>query len=389
MRIVLLVSALSMVWSQASALSERIDIGILQPVKPKSVQIIVTEGQYEILADGKVVRNLAPGDRATFQLQGSLVKVSNAAGQLALSARISLRSTASDSFFRLYVLSPNRVERVYDDDLLIHASSGVLKLINRVDLEKYVAGVVEAETGKQKPLEFYKVQAIVSRTYALNNKRRYLKEGFNLNDQVSCQVYHGKCRWEPEILSAVLITTGKVLVDSDMKLITAAFHSNSGGETVASNAVWTGNLAYLSPKLDEYSSFGDHANWSAKLHKQAWLDYLQKKYSLNTADKLVAGMALHYEQPNRQIYFLDPAWKIPLKDIRKDWNFNSTFFNIYPLGSDSLKVEGRGFGHGTGLSQEGAMRMADIGFPYYDIVHFYYKDVHIIDLDAVDFYRGE
>ncbi|MFN2429187.1 MAG: hypothetical protein ABR574_04145, partial [Cryomorphaceae bacterium] len=80
---------------------------------------------------------------------------------------------------------------------------------------------------------------------------------------------------------------------------------------------------------------------------------------------------------------------IPLKDIRKDWKLNSTYFSIAPLGRDSLHFTGRGFGHGTGLSQEGAMRMAELGFSYTDILHFYYNDVHVIDLKAINFFRAE
>jgi stage II sporulation protein D len=97
-------------------------------------------------------------------------------------------------------------------------------------------------------------------------------------------------------------------------------------------------------------------------------------------------MATNYEQEYRQIFFIDPIFNIPLKDIRKDWGLNSTFFDITEAG-DSLRIMGRGFGHGTGLSQEGAMRMADLGFEYSDILHFYYNDVHIIDLKVLGFFK--
>ena len=52
-------------------------------------------------------------------------------------------------------------------------------------------------------------------------------------------------------------------------------------------------------------------------------------------------------------------------------------------------IEGKGFGHGAGLSQEGAIYMGELGFTYEDILHFYYNDVHIIDLQALDFFRVE
>ncbi len=49
--------------------------------------------------------------------------------------------------------------------------------------------------------------------------------------------------------------------------------------------------------------------------------------------------------------------------------------------------EGKGFGHGVGLSQEGAMRMAELGVPYDEIIHYYYQGVHLVKIDALDFFR--
>lgn len=368
---------------------DHVSIRILEPQRPRVVQIIAEAGSYTLKVDGVTKLNLATGDRVMFSFSETMVKVSQSGNLIGRFKSVDLMANDSDGVFRLFVLSPDRTERVYDDNLNVSPNSHALKLINKVALEKYVAGVVEAETGKEKELEFYKVQAIISRTYALNNLRKNWRDGYNLNDQVDCQVYHGKCRWVPDILAAVSETYGMVLVDSNMKLITAAFHSNSGGETVSSESVWSGALPYLIPRKDEFSINGDHSTWSKTIAVSDWLHYLKKNYNLKVEDKLIRAMSENYEQENRQIFFLDPIFNIPLKDIRKDWNFNSTYFNIDPQGNDSLVFEGRGFGHGAGLSQEGAMRMADLGFSYSDILHFYYNDVHIIDLKALDFFRTD
>ncbi len=389
MRFLAFISVFLFSFQFANAQIELIRIGILAPQKPKSIQIIPEFGTYELRVDGKLKHSLKATDRMTFELRGALVQVSIPGRVVGQFKNPILASTNEDAYLRLYVLNPKKTERVYDDAIEVSAGKGQLKLVNKVALEKYVAGVVEAETGKQKLLEFYKVQAVISRTYALSNMRRFWREGYNLNDQVDCQVYHGKCRWEPDILSAVLITEGKVLVDSEMRLITAAFHSNSGGETVSSESVWSGSLPYLSPRLDEYSLEGSHANWEVTVAREAWLKYLKDRYGLLVEDRLIAAMAENYVQDNRQTFFLDPDFNIPLKEIRRDWKLKSTYFNILPSEGDSLKFDGRGFGHGTGLSQEGAMRMADLGFEYTDILHFYYNDVHVVDLHALDFFKME
>ena len=367
---------------------KELSIGILAVAKPKSVQVIPEFGTYDLMCDGVKKAVLKATERVTFETRGKLVLVSVPGKVIGQFKEVRMLGTGGTAVLRLYVLNPSRHERVYDDHLYVTANGTGLKLINRVSIEKYVAGVVEAETGKDKDLEFYKVQAVISRTYALSNRRKYMHEGFNLNDEVDSQVYHGKCRWVPEILVAVEMTAGKVLVDSEMRLITAAFHSNSGGETVSSQAVWTSALPYLTPRRDEFSETGEHYAWSRMVSKAAWLEYLNKNFKYQSGDKLLEMMAINYEQENRQIYFLDPIFNIPLKGIRKDWKFNSTYFDIEDRG-DSLYFNGRGFGHGTGLSQEGAMRMANLGFGYADVLHFYYNDVHIIDLHALEFFKED
>ena len=51
--------------------------------------------------------------------------------------------------------------------------------------------------------------------------------------------------------------------------------------------------------------------------------------------------------------------------------------------------KGRGFGHGVGLSQEGAMNMAERGYSFTEILHYYYDDVHLVDLSVIDFFKEE
>ncbi len=368
---------------------DEVKIGILELQKPTSAQVITEFGNYNVWADGKKIASLAPRERITFIKRGNLIEASLPGKVLGNFKVIELNALDDTGVFRLYLLKPSREERVYDDNLYLTAGQhGDIKFINRVDLEKYIAGVVEAESGKEKGLEYYMVQAIISRTYALNNRRRFIKEGYNLNDRVDCQVYHGKARWEPDILEAVQATKSLVLVDSEMQLITAAFHSNSGGETVASESVWSGPLPYLVSRKDDFSIGGDHYAWQVSVPRDKWLAYLKAKHGYDSENETLRALATSYAQPFREVYFVDEKFNIPLKDLRKDWALNSTFFDIAEAG-DSLHIKGRGFGHGAGLSQEGAMRMADLGFTYAEILHFYYNDVHIIDLRSLDFFLEE
>jgi stage II sporulation protein D len=64
--------------------------------------------------------------------------------------------------------------------------------------------------------------------------------------------------------------------------------------------------------------------------------------------------------------------------IQEDWGFASSYFDMFPDG-DSVLVWGKGHGHGVGLSQEGAMKMARDEFSYQDILQFYFFNVRLMD----------
>lgn len=136
----------------------------------------------------------------------------------------------------------------YRGDMLIQNINGRIQIINVIDVEKYLYGVVGAEIGTSAPHEALKAQAIVSRTYAL-----YYKEHPQLNYDIGIttqwQVYEG---YDMELLSGAQIikavddTKGQVIY-YDGKLIQAFFHSNSGGYTEGSENVWSSAIPYIQP----------------------------------------------------------------------------------------------------------------------------------------------
>jgi stage II sporulation protein D len=74
--------------------------------------------------------------------------------------------------------------------------------------------------------------------------------------------------------------------------------------------------------------------------------------------------------------------------MRDDWSLRSTYFSTQEI-DGKIIVNGRGFGHGVGLCQEGAMKMAQLGYSFLEILRFYYTGVHLIDLEYINFYRSE
>ena len=80
----------------------------------------------------------------------------------------------------------------------------------------------------------------------------------------------------------------------------------------------------------------------------------------------------------RKKYFILDKDSIRMAKIREDWGFKSAYFDMFPDG-DKVLVWGKGYGHGIGMSQYGAMKMARDGFTYQDILQFYFHEVRLMD----------
>jgi len=285
-------------------------------------------------------------------------------------------------------MNPDRKLRNYQNNLSFGVNEENIRIINEVVLDNYIAGVTEAEAGSRSTIEFYKVQAILARTFALAHINKHVTEGFSLCDQVHCQAYFGKPR-DQNVYRAIEVTKGKVVVDENLNLIVAAFHSNSGGQTANSEDVWGSKTTYLRSIPDTFSMKMPNARWERRMLADDWLSYLKLKHNFPTDDNVGKAAALNFTQESRKIYLECNNSKVALKNIRADLQLKSTFFSISRLSGDSIIFKGRGYGHGLGMCQEGAMRMSKMGYSYMDILNFYFKNIQLMDLDKLSFFKDE
>ena len=87
-------------------------------------------------------------------------------------------------------------------------------------------------------------------------------------------------------------------------------------------------------------------------------------------------MAFNFTQNERKTFFIHPSFGIPLRDLRSTFKLRSTFFSCEPVG-DKVLLRGKGFGHGIGLCQEGAMEMVKRGYSYKEILSFYFRGARL------------
>ncbi len=209
-----------------------IDVQIYAGHKIKSVSFIPISGKFVAFFKGNKVADLYKNSEIKVTAVENKIQLEKGKEVLGTYDNIDVNGHGFLNAFKIIPVAQGINERVYDDNIKFSAKNGFLQIINNVELERYVSGVVQSEGGgSTKDIEFFLVQAITCRTYALNNYKKHSPQGFNLCDDIHCQVYLSRCR-NADILMATSRTMGEVVVDKDKKMISAAFHSNSGGPNV-------------------------------------------------------------------------------------------------------------------------------------------------------------
>lgn len=374
--------------SQASD-SKLMDIGLFRDVSITKIQLGQNARGYDIYGDSLEIGHLYSKDQFTVKVVSGKCYIYNGATLIGNYDTIRFVPNHTEAEFSINPIAPNYRSRIYFGELQLAVEAGrKLHIVNRVPMHYYLAGVIESESGSGQSLEYYKVQAIISRTYALKNIHKHAKEGFMLTDLVNCQVYKNKARYNDDIYKAVSATDGMVIVDEELNLITAAFYSNSGGQTANSEDVWNNPLPYLRSIKDPYSEGQNNAKWTKRINRMEWLRYLQNTYQYPVHDSLARRKALNFKQYSRKAFFVDPAYGIPLRDIRRDYKLKSSYFSLSEEGS-SVVFNGKGFGHGVGLSQEGAMKMVREGYSHKQVIHYYFTGTHLISFDLLEFYTKD
>lgn len=140
----------------------------------------------------------------------------------------------------------------YRGEFIIQNKNGTLTVINKVDIEDYIRGVVPSEMPSSWNYEAHKAQAIAARSYALANLGKRASHGYDLKDTPEDQAYGGATAESSRTNKAVLETQGIVLI-YNLKIIPAYYSASAGGQTSSSSDVWTKNLPYLKsvPSFDE------------------------------------------------------------------------------------------------------------------------------------------
>ncbi|MCK4809589.1 MAG: SpoIID/LytB domain-containing protein [Candidatus Omnitrophica bacterium] len=299
-----------------------------------------------------------------------------------------------------------RIDSLYRGNFEIVERDDSIDLINIVDLEEYLYGVIAAEIFPSSPFEALKTQAVAARTIAVKNLGRHSKEGFDFCNTTHCQVYRGLTVETLSIKKAVDATRGEVILYNG-KPVEAFYHANCGGclrgDAFAHRPYLFSNRldceqisSFNSTPWEEESWFKNPDSGLCKFSKRGnfrWQRVYDRDdfktifgFPIEELDKIIVrskGDCAHIKEVQMNC-------KGNKRIIKGDLNIRKYFGN---LKSSAFKLEikynrvnrkpamlfiwGGGFGHGTGLCQEGVIALAGKGYSYKEIIAHYYKDVEV------------
>lgn len=372
-------------------------------VDTASATLSSATGLQIISADGEVVRSASPGEQVVVSADGVgrlRVGGSPVAGG---ATRITIRPTG-----------PGNVTvdgRAYRGEVVVQGNGpGSLTVVNRVDMEAYLLGVVPREIGRVGPERFEaaKAQAVAARTYAVAYLGRREALGFDVFATVQDQVYGGVADEYDLVSRAVRETAGEILA-YEGRPIQAYYHSTCAGHTAAIDEVWDAEpVPYLRAVRDvdprtgrAYDHFSSRFTWT-----QRWpAEELESIFSRTLADSVRPGMDGVGEIRDIQVLERTESGRIARMRIttttgeffvggdRIRWVFltpagailNSSRFDVEIVRDASgeaaeVVATGGGWGHGIGMCQVGAMGRAEAGQDYRTILGAYYPGARLVDL---------
>ena len=365
----------SIVLLNSSLSDAQINVGIFGKSNVKSVLFSPVQGKY-VLVNSKsdTVYRFRSDDAVSITNIDSAVVAKSAYGLNDTLSKCYLLGSGNGASFKMRI-NENPKDLVYYQSLEIDNEKSGLSLINAVDIERYVSRVVQAEVGYGAAEEYYKIQSIICRTYAIRNLERHALDGFDVCDHEHCQVYSGAKTPTDAVIKATAATSGLVMLSDENDLVLSAFHSNCGGQTANSEDVWKEQRSYLKSVNDTFCLTERSANWTKTIKIE---DFSAQLGWSNP--ELKDGFS--WKQSNRKKYFAVGNDSLETSKMRRLFRLRSTYFDLNREAGNANMI-GRGYGHGVGLCQQGAMKMAKSGYSYSPILGYYYKGVSLAPISSL------
>lgn len=272
----------------------------------------------------------------------------------------------------------------YRDTLLITCKDSRLSFINELGLDDYIYGILPREVSPDWPIETLKAQAVISRTYALQNIGKHDKDNFDLCTSVHCQVYGSADSEDKRSNKAVDETKGEVITYND-KMANVFFHASCGGHTEDPQEVWNYGSEppkYLMGHICKFCKDSPYSNWKNAISSE----YIRKKLlgagydvgeikKISRSSKTRAGKAKIIKIKGSKVTVTFNAAKFRLL-VEPNLIRSTLIYDISKKGSKFV-FTGSGWGHAIGMCQEGAKKMGEKGYDYKQILEYYFHKTDV------------
>jgi stage II sporulation protein D len=289
-------------------------------------------------------------------------------------------SVARDS--NIYVDS-----RRFRGDIDIMAKGDKILVVNNIGLDKYLYGVLYHEVSHRWPTECLKAQAIVARTFALEQMRQNKTEPYDLRCDIYSQVYGGRNGEKWSTSHAVDATRGKVLTFNG-DIFPTYYHATCSGYTEDASNLWKVDLLPLKGVPCKFCGRSKHYRWRKEFSLQQVREKLNGGGYTIGPISTVEILTRNRSGRNDRIKISDTAGGsvvITGKDFRQLFGPNevrSTKFDA-EIKKGFLVLNGMGWGHGVGMCQWGAFGMAERGKKCDEILKYYYPGTEITTINKL------
>lgn len=405
-----------------------------------AVEVTAPQGLY-VIAEGAIHWDVPAGQSVQLKLASGAIEVVGLAERFTGPVRLVPKAPGGTENPITYQRKPYRGEI----EVLVSPKGGKLSVVNVVNVEDYVKGVVALEMPSKWPEEALKAQAVAARTYVLASLGGYADEGFDVVDTTQSQVYGGIRAEVASTDAAVDATRGEVVTYMG-KVATTFFHSSSGGHTENNETIFAGKpVAYLRgvPDYDDLPG-NERYEWTYNFTAEEFASKLKaanfpvgevervspagetgasgrpSQWCISGSDGTVTLTAMQLRSAlgvpgivktvdlaqggwgnltesyaeGDQFYVIGASGsqRIRLDEVTVlgaggDTEEMDEVSALGPVGMQAggITVEGGGYGHGVGLSQWGANGMAQQGYTYREILAHYYQGTEIAYLDTIAF----
>jgi len=263
---------------------------------------------------------------------------------------------------------------------IIRQKNETLLVVNHINVEDYLRGVLYHEVSHWWPRAVLEAQAIASRTFALYQVGVNKNKDYDLECSVLSQVYGGATSEKIRTNDAVYKTIGKILTYKG-SIFPAYFHATCAGHTEDAAILWKTNIQPLKGVICGFCKQSPHFYWKRSI---AMSDIENTLGIKNIKDIIATNRSSSGRVVDMLIRTNNDMVSYSAKDFRQKLGGNvikSTMFKIRVDKNYSGKlfanIEGVGWGHGVGMCQWGAFGMARRNYNAEKILKYYYPGVDI------------